>query len=109
MSFKDMLTEANIAAALDGCKDADTFDHKKFFNTCGLSGKSDADLGAAFNIIDQDHSGFIEENELKLFLQNFNQNARALTDKETKTFLKAADTDGDGKIGSAEFTAVAKK
>lgn len=42
-----------------------SFNHKTFFATCGLTGKSAEELKKAFNIIDQDKSGFIEEDELK--------------------------------------------
>ncbi len=44
---------------------ADSFKHKAFFATVGLSSKSADDLKKAFEIIDQDKSGFIEEDELK--------------------------------------------
>lgn len=44
---------------------SDAFDHKKFFKACGLAGKSADDIKKAFAIIDQDKSGFIEEEELK--------------------------------------------
>uniref|UniRef100_A0A8C9STL7 Parvalbumin n=1 Tax=Scleropages formosus TaxID=113540 RepID=A0A8C9STL7_SCLFO len=87
---------------------ADSFDYKSFFAKVGLTSKSPDDIKKAFAIIDQDKSGFIEEDELKLFLQNFSASARVLTDKETKAFMKAGDTDGDGKIGADEFTALVK-
>lgn len=94
MAFASVLAEAEVKAALDGCSGelqtrctrfcffsyiffiltvclrlrlsaADSFDYKKFFKACGLAGKSAEDVKKAFAIIDQDNSGFIEEEELK--------------------------------------------
>uniref|UniRef100_A0A673W6E4 Parvalbumin n=1 Tax=Salmo trutta TaxID=8032 RepID=A0A673W6E4_SALTR len=108
MAFKGMLKDEDIAAALQHCAAADSFNHKEFFAKVGLAGKSTEDLKKAFYLVDQDKSGFIEEDELKLFLQTFSASARALTDKETKAFLAAGDADGDGMIGVDEFAAMIK-
>ncbi|CAL8272300.1 unnamed protein product [Lota lota] len=108
MSFAGVLADADVKAALAACTAADSFNYKTFFKACGLAGKSAEDVKKAFFIIDQDQSGFIEEDELKLFLQNFSASARALSDAETKAFLLAGDSDGDGKIGVDEFAAMVK-
>ncbi|XP_033999230.1 parvalbumin beta-like [Trematomus bernacchii] len=108
MAVASMLKDADIKAALEGCKAVDSFDHKKFFKACGMAGKSSDEVKKAFAIIDQDMSGFIEEEELKLFLQNFSPTARALTENETKAFLAAGDADGDGMIGVDEFALMVK-
>ncbi|KAK2833540.1 hypothetical protein Q5P01_017429 [Channa striata] len=84
----------------------DSFCPKKFFQLCGLTKKSPQDVKKVFGILDNDASGFIEEEELKFFLQRFNPGARVLTDKETKTFLSVADDDSDGRIGAEEFQAM---
>ena len=44
---------------------ADSFKYKDFFAKVGLAAKSADDVKKAFAIIDQDKSGFIEEDELK--------------------------------------------
>ncbi|TFK02112.1 Parvalbumin, thymic CPV3 [Platysternon megacephalum] len=103
MSITDILSPSDIAAALRDCQAPDSFSHKKFFQISGMSKKSSSQIKDIFRLLDNDQSGFIEEDELKYFLQRFECGARVLTTSETKTFLAAADHDGDGKIGVEEF------
>ncbi|KAM4024219.1 parvalbumin beta-like isoform 1-T2 [Anomaloglossus baeobatrachus] len=106
MAFAGILSDADISAAIAEAKDS--FNYKAFFAKSGLSSKSQAEVKKVFEILDQDKSGFIEEDELKLFLKNFSAGARELSDSETKNFLSAGDSDGDGKIGVEEFQALVK-
>ncbi|NXT35975.1 PRVB protein, partial [Pelecanoides urinatrix] len=106
MASSGILTEAEIAAGLQSCQAADSFDYKTFFVKVGLNSKSKDQFIKVFTILDQDRSSFIEEDELKteyvslicpltfniLFLQNFSASAKALTDAETKALLTAGDT-----------------
>lgn len=47
------------------CLDADSFDHKKFFELVGLKAMSAENVKRVFRVLDVDASGFIEEDELK--------------------------------------------
>ncbi|KAI3359318.1 hypothetical protein L3Q82_002827 [Scortum barcoo] len=107
MAMSSILNTDDIKKALDAFSVADSFDHKKFFEVVGLKAKSSRldDVKKVFTVnwmLDADNSGFIEEEELKFVLKGFAKDGRDLTDKETKAFLKAADKDGDGKIGVDE-------
>ncbi|XP_018423301.1 PREDICTED: parvalbumin beta-like [Nanorana parkeri] len=108
MSITDIVSQKDIEAALESVKAEGSFNYKTFFQKVGLTGKSTGDAKKLFEILDRDNSGYIEEDELSLFLKNFKPSARALTAAETTAFLKAGDSDGDGKIGVEEFQALVK-
>ncbi|XP_075869039.1 parvalbumin-7 [Nelusetta ayraudi] len=102
MSMTDLLKAEEIKKALQAFA-AETFNPKKFFDLVGMTAMSAEEVKKVFRVLDVDGSGFIEEDELKYVLKGFSQEGRDLTDDETKAFLKAADKDGDGKIGIDEF------
>ncbi|KAM9208925.1 putative oncomodulin-2 [Dugong dugon] len=106
MSITDVLSADDIAAALQECQDPDTFEPQKFFQTSGLSKMSASQVKDVFRFIDNDQSGYLDEEELKFFLQKFESGARELTESETKSLMAAADNDGDGKIGAEEKQAI---
>ncbi|KAM9773959.1 parvalbumin 9 [Syngnathus typhle] len=103
MSLTSILSAEDIENAVKDCQAPDSFSHKKFFGLCGLSSKTPQEIQNVFQILDEDNSGFLEESELKFFLQRFVPGARTLTEAETKSFILAADDDSDGRIGAEEF------
>ncbi|XP_034388959.1 parvalbumin-7 isoform X2 [Cyclopterus lumpus] len=98
MLMTDLLKAEEIKKALEVFA-GETFDPKKFFELVGMRAMTAEDVKKVFMVLDVDGSGFIEEEELKFVLKSFSQEGRDLTDSETSAFLKAADKDGDGKIG----------
>nr|XP_033770293.1 parvalbumin beta-like [Geotrypetes seraphini]XP_033770294.1 parvalbumin beta-like [Geotrypetes seraphini] len=108
MAMTDLLSAKDIEAALKCVQGSESFNYKTFFSKVGLCDKNPEQVKQVFHIIDRDRSGFIEEDELQLFLKNFCPSARALSNAETKAFLLAGDSDGDGKIGVEEFQALVR-
>ncbi|XP_078286911.1 parvalbumin, muscle-like [Rhinoraja longicauda] len=104
MHMTDVLAAEDIKKALNAFQDPGSFNHKKFFAMVGLKKKTEKEMEQVFHILDQDQSGFIEEDELKFLLKGFAAEGRDLSDSETKAMLEAGDEDHDGKIGKSEFT-----
>uniref|UniRef100_A0A4W6CDS1 Parvalbumin n=1 Tax=Lates calcarifer TaxID=8187 RepID=A0A4W6CDS1_LATCA len=70
MAITDFLAASDITSAINACKAKDSFSPKMFFKTVGLSKKSPTEIERVFKILDQDKSGFIEQDELQLsFIQ----------------------------------------
>ncbi|RXM32902.1 Vacuolar fusion protein CCZ1-like [Acipenser ruthenus] len=64
MAFAGLLKDEDIAAAIKDCQAPDSFSPKKFFQLCGLRKKTPKEVTEVFYILDNDQSGFIEEDEL---------------------------------------------
>ncbi|XP_026853799.1 parvalbumin 8 [Electrophorus electricus] len=103
MSLTSILSADAIESAIKDCQAPESFNHRKFFQICGLSKKTPEEVKNVFEIIDEDGSGSIDEDELKFFLQKFSPGARLLSETEIKSILTAADDDSDGQIGADEF------
>jgi len=58
------------------------------------------ELRGAFNVFDQDGSGYISAQELKQVLENLGE---SLTDEEVDEMMKEADLDSDGQVSFEEF------
>ena len=70
---------------------------------------SEEDMRAAFEMIDDDKSGFISRAELRKFLDNITQGTlEKLTEAEVDEIMRAGDTDGDQKINFEEFCKMMK-
>ncbi|XP_056380079.1 parvalbumin alpha-like [Hyla sarda] len=103
MSMKHLLTDDDITKFVRAFSAPDSFNPKKFFQLCGLKSKSKGDMEKVFKILDQNVSGYIEEDELPFLLMHFSHKARALSAKETKHMLSTCDKDKDGKISMDDF------
>ncbi|KAJ3447173.1 calmodulin-related [Anaeramoeba flamelloides] len=64
------------------------------------TGPTDEELRQAFDLIDTDGNGTLDENEIKQLFKQFGQE---LTDEEYKEMMSEVDTDGNGVVDFDEF------
>ncbi|KAF5894136.1 parvalbumin, thymic CPV3-like, partial [Clarias magur] len=103
MSLTNILSAEAIENGIKDCEAPESFSTKRFFQLIGLTKKNPEEIREVFRLLDDNNSGFIEEQELKFFLQRFGPGARILTENETKNFMSGLDGNSDGKIGVDEF------
>ena len=69
---------------------------------------SEEDMRAAFELIDDDKSGFISRAELRKDMVQELQVSEAQVDEIMDEIMRAGDTDGDQKINFEEFCKIMK-
>ena len=63
----------------------------------------------SFKIFDEDHNGFLTEEELIQMLKSNHMTTEANVLKKAKTIMKQADIDGDGHITLEQFVVISEK
>merc|ERR1711865_1212239 len=66
-------------------------------------------INFSFRIFDDDHNGFLTEEELIQMLKANHMTTEANVLKKAKTIMKQADVDGDGHINLEEFVVISEK
>ena len=68
--------------------------------------RSDEELNSLFKLLDENHTGFVDENALKQALQ---KEGIAISQLSLKSMIFAADVDHDGKLSLEEFLHICHK
>ncbi|XP_068102895.1 parvalbumin beta-like [Hyperolius riggenbachi] len=105
MSMTDILIQHKVDNALRLVHEPGSFHYKAFFQEIGLIGKSSADAKKVFTVLDQNKSGYIEEQELLYFLKRFSADARELTRAEVQPMMKASNAK-NGKMKMNDFVSM---
>lgn len=92
-------------------EDEDKLDIKEFMLALNNFTNSDkeAKIRFAFKLYDDDHSGFLSEEELVNILKANHMQSEAAVMKKVRTIMAQADDDGDGTINYDEFVVIAHK
>ncbi|XP_077129652.1 oncomodulin-like [Ranitomeya variabilis] len=98
-----ILSDSDIKAALNECKEPGTFKATKFFQTSKISGLTPPQVREVFQLLDTNGDGSLDGADVGDFLQKFQPSARSLTEEEICNFFAEGDPDNDGKIGVCEF------
>ncbi|KAM4024242.1 oncomodulin-like [Anomaloglossus baeobatrachus] len=106
--MSSMLSDSQVQAALNECKEPGTFKAAKFFQTSKISNLTTPQVKEVFQMLDTNGDGSLDRDDVAGFLQKFSPCARSLTEEEICNFFAEGDPDNDGKIGACEFQDMVK-